>query len=236
MRNGLRERFERLVACAVEVELGRKYDHQSQAADGWLDLLKREGRYGHEWKIGLLLTLSAERCKELRLRALMDQNSCAAEIFREIEGELRTLLAQNPRDELYAIDERAGETPTVDAPKPGSPDAGDSRTLTQWNVCATDRRARLDAAIDEVWKATGMRISRADIWRLARYKFRTEFERWESSWYEKRGKKGNASAHARFTKILDEKLYLNIFPAIPRISPPCALLGGEPNNPVGGAR
>lgn len=67
-----------------------------------------------------------------------------------------------------------------------------------------DRRAAVDAYIEEVSKKTGQRITRTDIWKTARYKSRTEFERWERN----DPKKPNKSAHQRFTQILDEKPHL----------------------------
>jgi hypothetical protein len=100
----------------------------------------------------------------------------------------------------------------------------------------TDRQVKVDAYIKEVWERTGKRISRADIWRRARYKSRAEFERWESYHHEKRGKKVNASAHDRFTKILVEKPHLKTFHASPRISPPCATPGVELNTACGTAK
>jgi hypothetical protein len=71
-----------------------------------------------------------------------------------------------------------------------------------------DRRARVNAYNREVFHRTGKRITRADIWRSTSDRSRAEFERWESYWYEKRGKKTNASANARFTRILTAKPHL----------------------------
>ena len=71
-----------------------------------------------------------------------------------------------------------------------------------------DRRALVDAYIQEVLTRTGKRLSRADIWRSAGDKSRAEFERWESCWYEKRGKKPNAAANSRFMRILTTKPHL----------------------------
>ena len=69
---------------------------------------------------------------------------------------------------------------------------------------ATDRRAAVDAYIDEVFKKTGKRITRTDIWKAARYKSRTEFERWE----RKDSKRPNKTAHQHFTRILSDKPHL----------------------------
>jgi hypothetical protein len=48
---------------------------------------------------------------------------------------------------------------------------------------------------------TGKRITRTDIWKSARYKNRTEFERWE----RQDARRPNRAAHERFTQILNEK-------------------------------
>ena len=66
-----------------------------------------------------------------------------------------------------------------------------------------DRRARVDAYIEEVLKRTGKKISRADIWRRAGYKFRTEFERWQRN-----DPKCTKSADVNFRRILSEKPHL----------------------------
>ena len=72
----------------------------------------------------------------------------------------------------------------------------------------TDRRAAVEAYIDEVFATTGKRITRTDIWKKAGDKSRAEFERWESHWYEKHGRKPNKAANRRFTRILTEKPHL----------------------------
>jgi hypothetical protein len=69
----------------------------------------------------------------------------------------------------------------------------------------TDRRKAVDAYIAEVYSRTGKRITRTDIWKSLHYKSRTEFERWESRWYEKMGKKPNAAENRRITDFLREK-------------------------------
>jgi hypothetical protein len=83
--------------------------------------------------------------------------------------------------------------------------------VTQEAACAplgtdgkTDRRAAVDAYIDEVFKKTGRKVTRTDIWKTARYRTRTEFERWE----RKDPRNPNRAAHERFTRILAEKPHL----------------------------
>lgn len=66
-----------------------------------------------------------------------------------------------------------------------------------------DRRATVDAYIDEVFRRTGKRVTRTDIWKSARYKTRTEFERWE-----RKDRRATKTAHERFTGILTEKPHL----------------------------
>jgi len=67
-----------------------------------------------------------------------------------------------------------------------------------------NRRLAVDAYIEEVFNRTGKRITRTDIWKSARYKSRTEFERWERN----DPKNPNRTAHQRFTRILTEKPHL----------------------------
>jgi hypothetical protein len=71
-----------------------------------------------------------------------------------------------------------------------------------------DRRAAVDAYINEVLTTTGKVITRTHIWKKAGDKSRAEFERWESHWYEKHGRKPNRAADRRFTRILSEKPHL----------------------------
>ena|ERR1019366_5918373 len=71
-----------------------------------------------------------------------------------------------------------------------------------------ERRAAVDAYIREVLTTTGKVITRTHIWKKAGDKSRAEFERWESHWYEKRGRKPNRAANRRFTRILAEKPHL----------------------------
>jgi len=65
------------------------------------------------------------------------------------------------------------------------------------------RRRAVDAYIEEVFKRTGKRITRTDIWKSARYKSRTEFERWERD-----DRRATKAANERFTGILKEKPHL----------------------------
>jgi len=67
-----------------------------------------------------------------------------------------------------------------------------------------DRRAEVDSYIQEVSEKTGKQITRTDIWRAAKYKSRTEFERWERNDLNR----PNKAAHESFTRILSEKPHL----------------------------
>src|SRR4029077_6545192 len=61
----------------------------------------------------------------------------------------------------------------------------------------TGRRAAGDAYIEKEFERTGQRLTQKDIWRHARYKTRTEFERWQ--WCDPRTTKAAAE---RFSRIL----------------------------------
>jgi len=67
----------------------------------------------------------------------------------------------------------------------------------------TERRRAVDGYIEEVLRLTGKRIIRTDIWKLARYQTRTEFERWERN-----DPRATHTANARFSRILSEKPHL----------------------------
>ena len=67
------------------------------------------------------------------------------------------------------------------------------------------RRDLVERYIDEVLEKTGHRITRTEIWKRARYKSRTEFERWERNDM----KNPNRTAHERFMRLLvQEKPHL----------------------------
>jgi hypothetical protein len=83
------------------------------------------------------------------------------------------------------------------------PRAIQTRT-TELNGNGAGRRVAVDAYIEEVFTRTGNRITRTDIWKSARYKSRTEFERWERNDLEH----PNKTANQRFAKILAEKPHL----------------------------
>ncbi len=67
-----------------------------------------------------------------------------------------------------------------------------------------NRRAMVKAYIEEVRSKKNKRITKRDIWRLAGYRARTEFERWE----RQDSKRPNKAAHENFSRILREKPHL----------------------------
>jgi hypothetical protein len=69
---------------------------------------------------------------------------------------------------------------------------------------SVDRRAMINAYIQEVLEKTGKRITRKHIWSKAGYTTRTEFERWE----RRDRRYSNRSADETFTRILREKPHL----------------------------
>jgi hypothetical protein len=113
-------------------------------------------------------------------------------ILPEVEREFRQ-SAEWRKYERQLL--RAAKAPTH-ATRPTSP--SNDITIT------TNRRAAVDAYIDEVHRKQGRRITRTDSWKEARYKSRTEFERWERN----DSKNPNRTAHERFTRILTEKPHL----------------------------
>jgi hypothetical protein len=68
---------------------------------------------------------------------------------------------------------------------------------------AEQRRAAIEAYRKEVFERTGKTITKTDIWKKARYKTRSEFERWQRN-----DPKATKTAHQRFTLLLTEKPHL----------------------------
>jgi len=118
--------------------------------------------------------------------ALLELRSRLAERVEWWKAEARRYLAEQKADLAHASHENA----------PTEADAAGSKS--------TDRRALVNGYIDEVFRATGKRITRKMIWRSAGYKSRTEFERWE----RRDAKRPNNAAHDNFIRILNEKPHL----------------------------
>jgi hypothetical protein len=70
-------------------------------------------------------------------------------------------------------------------------------------LSAAERRKAVQAYIDEVLEKTGKRITKTDFWKSARYKTRTDFERWQ-----RKDPKATKAANERFTRLLKEKPHL----------------------------
>jgi hypothetical protein len=68
---------------------------------------------------------------------------------------------------------------------------------------AAERRAQVDAYIDEVYRLTARRISRTDIWKAAGYKARTDFEHWQRN-----HPRATKRANERFTRLFKDKPHL----------------------------
>ena len=103
----------------------------------------------------------------------------------------------------------------MDAPQAHAGNTGEgagpsTATITDPNAHAVgqgksgDRRAAVNAYIEEVLTQRGKRITRTHIWKQAGYKTRTEFEKWERN----DPKKVNKTANERFTAILTQKPHL----------------------------
>ena len=104
-------------------------------------------------------------------------------------------------DDLLAVAERqAAQKSEPGGDEPAQTEAGPAGNGTN---NATGRREAVDAYIEEVFSRTGKRITRTDIWKSARYKSRTEFERWERN-----DRRATKTADQRFTRILSEKPHL----------------------------
>jgi hypothetical protein len=111
-----------------------------------------------------------------------------------------------------AIQQRQAEKPEASeicgpspAPQPGRR-GGKAKTLRaqpEEDPVAAERRRAVDDYIAEVLKKTGKRITRTDFWKAARYKTRTEFERWQRN-----DPRTTRTANERFIRLLREKPHL----------------------------
>jgi hypothetical protein len=185
-------------------------DYETYAA--WLDSLKRDilAEQALLWKGRSTVTdrWFARTCGPAIEKALSVLIKGRVAQAREVE---MGRLDRKARAEAWA--RAADGLPKTNPDGAGEPKADEcartdpSPALNGRDTGGLDRRAAVDAYIEEV-RQTGRQIIRTDIWKTARYKTRAEFERWESYWYEKRGRKGNQSAHEKFTRLLKEKPHL----------------------------
>lgn len=126
-----------------------------------------------------------------------------------ITGEALTHAALKLRAEAWT---RAADGGFPEAKQAGAAEpSGNEPTRTETGPAVNppdgngvDRRAAVNAYIEEVFSRTGKRITKTDIWKSARYKSRTEFERWERNDLEH----PNRTANQRFSRILTEKPHL----------------------------
>lgn len=68
---------------------------------------------------------------------------------------------------------------------------------------AAQRRAAVDAYIEEVWSSRQRRITRSTLWRSVGYKSRSEFERWERC-----DRRASKAADQKFRAILKDRPHL----------------------------
>jgi hypothetical protein len=98
--------------------------------------------------------------------------------------------------------ERPGATAESSADELAHTGAKEGPTVNATDIRAA-RRKSVDAYINEVFTQAGKVITRTDIWKAARYKSRTEFERWERDDH-----RATKAANHRFTRILIDKPHL----------------------------
>jgi hypothetical protein len=87
--------------------------------------------------------------------------------------------------------------PAEDASVPSEP-----KDVSVGLETAAQRRAAVDAYIEEVFEKTGKRIRRTDIWKMAGYKDATDFQRWQ------RKNRTTPPAEKAFARILSRKPHL----------------------------
>jgi hypothetical protein len=183
------------VLCENVIDADRKYreDWQSQGR-------KLTPEFVRETSRAVLYTLSQQKeaiQQNLNLSALIWAGVMASIPVKDLLEKETKLLECELRN-AYGRDAAMTNLPVTTAPStPTNP-------VTRTEDVATDRRALVDAYIEEVRSKIGKRITRKDIWLKAGYKTRTEFERWE----RRDAKHPNQAAGENFTRILREKPHL----------------------------
>lgn len=99
--------------------------------------------------------------------------------------------------------ERVAPVEVVSKPEDANEPAPAQPTAVASGVNGFDRRKAVDSYIEEVFRQKNRRITRTDIWKHARYKTRTEFERWQ-----RKSPRATKTANERFTTVLNEKPHL----------------------------
>src|SRR3984885_16086353 len=92
-----------------------------------------------------------------------------------------------------------------DQAKPQGPRVPATAAELTWDRTAEERKAAVDAYIQEVWERTNKKITRKSIWLKARYESPTEFERWQ-----RKDPRTTRNVHERFVRILIEKPHLKL--------------------------
>jgi hypothetical protein len=165
---------------------------------GWLDILRRQ------------VTIEVASVWEGGPKAIRRwyKRACGPAVEKALTALVKRGTTRARADELKRLEQ--GETPTGKSQKStkprGSPSiiGGLPKDAIVRMKPATARREAVDAYIEEIFSQTGKRITRTEIWKWARYKTRTEFERWERN----DPKNPNKVAHERFMRILWEKPHL----------------------------
>ncbi|HLN02701.1 MAG TPA: hypothetical protein VK335_25655 [Bryobacteraceae bacterium] len=113
----------------------------------------------------------------------------------------REKLAANLLGRLHhwkpAAMKRARELGVSPSANSGEVATSGNRTVGVGNHESKQRRALVNSYIDEVFRETKKHITRKDIWQSARYKTRTEFERWERA-----DRRATKTSNERFTRLL----------------------------------
>jgi hypothetical protein len=183
-------------SAALEAALGEKAFHIAQDCKWLPEAARIDSLAWREWVSELI----ADRFKWTG--------------FEDCSQSIRYLRVPFPKEtngvEISEIPESAEEVVAIaeatggERQKPGLWNDAPAGTAASSGT-GSERRAAVDAYIDEVLRDTGKRITRTAIWKKAGDKTRTEFERWESCWYENHGRKMNKAANRRFNRILTDK-------------------------------
>jgi hypothetical protein len=159
------------------VAIGRSDD---EAVDLWLDaLVAHESPYCRDecW-IEHLAAASAALCAKLAARAYDTERTGSA-------------IAVNAPEEWRTTQDTELERTTS------------AHAIISGLGTAAERRAAVNAYIEEVYAKTERRITRKDIWKSARYQTPSEFERWQRC-----AANASKSSHERFVRILTDKPHL----------------------------
>jgi hypothetical protein len=111
-----------------------------------------------------------------------------------------TIQRMQEKPEASKICEDPGPAPQPDR-RGGS--SKSPKAQPEEDPVAAQRRRAVDDYIAEVLEKTGKRITRTDFWKAARYRTRTEFERWQRN-----DPRTTRTANERFTRLLQEKPHL----------------------------